>query len=168
MPPPGVPARLVLHRGQFVLYPKGKRLLTHRRARWAWWTVELFDGNGHCTWLKRWTLFSWRGWELYLHHWLHDDWSQHHHDHSRAMLSIGLWGAYTEHVLGQPAQRWHAPWARGFPATHRHYITLDTKTVWTLVLAWPQSHHSGFYVDGVRVGVQAYLRSPEATQQKRC
>ena len=62
---------------------------------------EVFDGGGRCIWLKRWTLLSACGWEVYLHHWLNDDWSQHHHDHSRAMLSIGLWGRYTEHLIDQ-------------------------------------------------------------------
>ena len=146
------------------LFPtaRGKRSVT------GWFHPELFDGNGRCVWLKRWTLVSIKGWELYLHHWLNDDWSTHHHDHSRSMLSIGVWGRYTEHVLDQPPRRWRAPWVRWFPAAHRHFITLDTSTVWTLVIAAPQSRRSGFWLNGHRVGTAEYLLSPAADQQKRC
>ena len=129
---------------------------------------DTFDGGGRCLWLWRWTLLSWHGWEVYLHHWVGDDWSHHHHDHSRSMVSVGLRGRYTEHILDQPDHSWAAPWVRYFPATHRHYITLNTPTVWTLVFAAPQRRHSGFWVRGERVGTVPYLRSPEAARQKRC
>ena len=84
------------------------------------------------------------------------------------MWSIGLWGRYTEHVLNGKSITWRAPWIRWFPATHRHYVTLNTPTVWTLVLAGPIVRYSGFWVDGQRLGSIGYLQSPHADQQKRC
>ena len=118
--------------------------------------------------MQRYTLLNWRGRHVYLHHWLNDDWSVHHHDHSRAMWSIGLWGRYTEHLHNGAVTKWRAPWIRRFPATHRHYITLDTPMAWTLVFAGPIVRFSGFWVGDQRFGAVGYLQSPHANQQKRC
>lgn len=128
---------------------------------------HVFDGGGRCVWLRRWTLFNRFGYALFLHYWLNDDWTVHHHDHSRAMVSIGLRGAYTEHFVDGTMASWKAPWVRHFPATHRHYVTLDTPTVWTLVLALPQTRKSWFWVNGRQMG-REYLSSDYADEQKRC
>ncbi len=134
----------------------------------AWFKKEIFDGGGRCRFLIRRTLAVWRGWDLYLHHWVNDDWSEHLHDHSRHMLSIGLCGSYTEWLDGGVARRWRAPWVRFFRATHRHRVVLNSPSVWTLIVAWPNSRHSAFFVDGQRVTPNRYFRSAWAQQQKRC
>jgi len=141
--------------------------LSKRPAPSGWFKKEVFEGGGRCKFLIRWTLFQWRGWDLYLHKWVSDDWSEHLHDHSRNMVSVGIWGSYTEHLEGS-TKRWRSPWIRLFPAAHRHRVVLNTKRVWTLILAWPNSHYSAFFVNGKRVGPNTYLRSAWADQQKRC
>ncbi len=117
--------------------------------------------KGFETYLHRSTLFSLCGWQLFLHRWFGDD-EPLLHDHSRSMLSIGLWGSYCEHLANGKARHWTAPWCRWFKATHTHYITLLSPTVWTLVLAGPQKRRSGFWIDGRWVWSPDYLRNNRA------
>ena len=74
-----------------------ERLLTRLFKR------EEINGNGRCsTYLYRW-LFQprrpralWRGFGIYLHKFVGDDWSRDLHDHPKRFVSIGLNGAYRE------------------------------------------------------------------------
>lgn len=153
------------------LTKRNERLPKTRLGRWIAerWPSEVFDGGGRCLWLRRWTLCERWGWSVFLHHWLNDDWSVHHHDHSRDMISIGLRGSYTEHLFDGTTRTFRAPWVRRFPAEHRHYITLETPTAWTLVIAMPIRRGSAFWVDGQPITAgSTYMNSPFADQQKRC
>lgn len=167
---------MALKRRTLVLNPAtgGVRVLEQSKrpvTRTTWFDrvfrLEVFDGGGRCVFLKRWTLLSVCGWDVYLHHWINDDWTEHLHDHSRHMLSIGLWGGYAE-MLSGGATWWSAPWVRFFRAEHRHRVIVAGKTCWTLIVAWPQSRGSFFYVGGERMNPTTYLRSPHAEAQKRC
>ena len=132
-----------------------------------WCPTVVFDGGGRCPHLRRFTLLAYAKWRLYLHQWIHDDWSLDLHDHSRRMISIGLMGSYTEQLLNGMRVTWKAPWIRCFPATHIHRVRLNTPAVWTLILAWPPSHNSAFYVQGQRVEVKKYMMT-HAKQQPQC
>ena len=134
-----------------------------------WWKPSIFDGDGRCVYLRRFQVAKYKEWRLYLHHWLHDDWSLHLHNHSRGMLSIGLWGSYTEELPHHQTARWRAPWIRYFPSTHQHRVILKTKTVWTLILAFPVTGKgSGFFVNGQYINSSLYMSSPLADQQPKC
>lgn len=122
---------------------------------------EEINGANRCpTYLYRWTLFQprrprslWRGFGIYLHKFVGDDWSLDLHDHPKRFISIGLRGAYIEWTpcemttfdvytdsdgnelarsdprpfgLGTAlqAKAFRAPWLRSFPASHTHRITL--------------------------------------------
>lgn len=78
---------------------------------------EEINGANRCpTYLHRWTLFQprrpralWRGFGVYLHKFVGDDWSRDLHDHPKRFVSIGLRGAYREVTPapgGQPQGRW--------------------------------------------------------------
>jgi hypothetical protein len=70
----------------------------------AWFRREEINGNGRCpTYLFRWTLFQprwawwpWKGFGIYLHKFVGDDWSRDLHDHPKRFISIGLKGSYIE------------------------------------------------------------------------
>lgn len=65
---------------------------------------EEINGNHRCpTYLIRWTLFQprrpralWRGFGVYVHKFIGDDWSRDLHDHPKRFISIGLRGQYVE------------------------------------------------------------------------
>jgi hypothetical protein len=122
---------------------------------------EEMDGNDRCPlYLVRWTLFQprwlrsfWRGFGIYVHKFVGDDWSLDLHDHPKRFISIGLKGSYREWTatpittqniystadgreiahgdekpLGFGEARigrvYRAPWIRTFPAHHIHRIEL--------------------------------------------
>lgn len=131
-----------------------------------WFKAEEINGGRRCpTYLYRWTLFqpavSWlKGFGVYLHHFVGDDWSRDYHDHPKRFVSIGLHGQYLEETpAGERVYR--APWIRTFPAEHVHRISMiDGGECWTLVIVFPATRPWGFwhlgqwihwrqYVDGV-------------------
>lgn len=65
---------------------------------------EAINGGERCpTYLHRWTIFQprwarwfWRGFGVYLHNFVADDWSRDLHDHPKRFISIGLRGRYRE------------------------------------------------------------------------
>lgn len=122
---------------------------------------EEINGAGRCpTYLIRWTLFQprrprgfWRGFGIYVHKFVGDDWSLDLHDHPKRFISIGLKGSYREwtpasmttqdvyssangtEIASGPvkpfgfgeamsARVFQAPWLRSFPANHVHRIEL--------------------------------------------
>ncbi len=121
---------------------------------------ESIDGHGRCpTYLHRWTLFQprwwrwlWRGFGVYLHKFVGDDWSRDLHDHPKRFISIGLKGAYREHswnpTTGESQTRvFVAPWVRTFPADHTHRLELleDRRPCWTLVFVLRTVREWGFW-----------------------
>jgi hypothetical protein len=129
---------------------------------------EPIDGHGRCpVYMHRWTLFQprwarwlWRGFGIYVHKFVADDWTRDLHDHPKRFISIGLAGSYLEvtrepvHPGKNPAlwvyrskrEKFTAPWLRTFPATHAHRLELiDGRPCWTLVIVLRTVREWGFW-----------------------
>jgi len=136
--------------------------------------LEEINGGNRCpTYLYRWTIFQprwarkfWRGFGIYVHRFVGDDWSRDLHDHPKRFISIGLKGSYVEWTPpaeGEHLQRmdiYRAPWIRTFPATHIHRITLreDRKPCWTLVIVLRSVREWGFWHAGLFIPWKDYVR----------
>lgn len=135
---------------------------------------EEINGGERCpTYLYRWTLFQprwarsfWRGFGIYIHKFVGDDWSRDLHDHPKRFISIGLNGSYVEWTphCDKPECLWarcyRAPWVRTFPAEHIHRITLtaDRQPCWTLVIVLRSVREWGFWHEGQWIHWKAYVR----------
>lgn len=110
--------------------------------------AEEINGAGRCaTYLYRWTVAKGRGWRLYLHRFVGDDWSRDLHDHPKRFISAGLWGSYLEETM-EGLRKFTAPWIRSFPAEHRHRLTTPWGECWTLVLVLKPVRTWGFWPKG--------------------
>lgn len=159
------------------------------------WLSSLFrheeiNGGDRCpTYLHRWTLFQprrprrlWRGFGVYLHKFVGDDWSLDLHDHPKRFVSIGLRGAYMELTPsfgslddedeGHSHNRriFRAPWIRTFPASHIHRIVLlsDRRPCWTLVIVLRAVREWGFWHRGMWLHWRGYVNSTIADERKDC
>ena len=138
---------------------------------------EEINGGEVCpTYLHRWTLLKIRGWVLYLHKFVGDDWSRDFHDHPSRFWSIGLWGRYVEETPSlvdgprYPAKTlYRAPWVRSFPAEHRHRIVLTGKRrpCWTLAIHGPQKRKWGFWQGSRFIPWRLYV-DEEAASNRTC
>lgn len=155
-------------------------------------TREEINGHGRCpTYLFRWTLWQprWaRGFGVYVHKFVGDDWSLDLHDHPKRFISIGLKGRYIEETLVRPPwvnrlgeqitnrsrhQVYQAPWVRTFPANHVHRIFGPTpeRPCWTLVIVLTHTREWGFWHAGSWIPWRSYVRgdySKLADQMKAC
>ena len=141
---------------------------------------EEINGNGRCpTYLHRWTLFQprmpkwfWRGFGIYLHKFVGDDWSLDLHDHPKRFWSIGLRGRYIEHRADGTTVTYRAPWIRSFPAEHRHRLTGPTPNdpCWTLVVVGAPVRDWGFWHFERFIPWRHYVApgSPEAAVSTSC
>lgn len=134
-------------------------------------TAEEINGRERCsTYLYRWVIAKRPHWAVYLHHFVGDDWSRDLHDHPKRFISIGLAGAYIEETAaGDRAFR--APWARSFPATHRHRLRVVGRGCWTLVIVLRAERDWGFWHEGRFIPWEDYVDGPEADiadQMKSC
>jgi len=161
-----------------------------------WFRLEEINGNYRCpTYLYRWTLFQpkwgrwfWRGFGIYIHQFVGDDWSLDLHDHPKRFISIGLWGSYIEWTPAKittydiyldangdeivrseerlfaldaaSGRTFRAPWFRTFPAEHIHRITLcaDRRPCWTLVIVLRAVREWGFWHAGQWIPWKDYVR----------
>lgn len=157
--------------------------------------VEEINGAHRCpTYLYRWTLFQprwpkrvWRGFGIYLHKFVGDDWSRDLHDHPKRFVSIGLHGGYIEQTFRDGAQFcpcdmfhehvrervYQAPWVRTFPADHTHRLRLraDRKPCWTLVIVLSHVREWGFWHRGDFIQWRDYVKgwaSDIADRMKAC
>lgn len=153
--------------------------------------LEEINGHGRCpTYLYRWTLFQpkrparlWRGFGIYLHHFVGDDWSRDLHDHPKRFISIGLKGAYVEETPRMDQygrayraftvdRTYRAPWIRTFPATHIHRLRLiNRRPCWTLVVVLRSVREWGFWHNGEWLHWKEYVRgaySAIADRMKTC
>jgi hypothetical protein len=146
--------------------------------RWLdrWFAREEISGGGRCpAYLYRWTLFQpkrpawWRGFGIYVHKFVGDDWSFDLHDHPKRFISIGLKGAYVEWTPDPFLSEWadirhprvyRAPWVRTFPADHVHRLELlePGKPCWTLVIVLRHVREWGFWHDGKFIPWRDYVR----------
>ena len=154
---------------------------------------EEINGANRCpTYLHRWTLFQprrprrlWRGFGVYLHKFVGDDWSLDLHDHPKRFISIGIKGRYIEHTppvawyeddedfaWPLPARLYTAPWVRTFPAEHIHRITLcdDRRPCWTLVIVLRHVREWGFWHCGMFMHWRNYVApgNTMADERKAC
>jgi hypothetical protein len=146
---------------------------------------EEINGANRCpTYLHRWTLFQprwprwlWRGFGIYLHKFVGDDWSRDLHDHPKRFISIGLRGGYIEYTPARirtehkvvDSRRYIAPWLRTFPAEHIHRITLlpNRHPCWTLVIVLWTVREWGFWHRGVFHHWRAYVAPGNAVADGR-
>lgn len=146
----------------------------------ALFRLEEINGGERCpTYLYRWTLFQprrprwfWRGFGVYLHNFVGDDWSRDLHDHPKRFISIGLKGRYVETtpvsadsmdvgelLTGFSHRVYAAPWLRTFPATHIHRLSLiDGQPCWTLVIVLRSVREWGFWHQGQWIHWKEYVR----------
>lgn len=101
--------------------------------------AEEINGRNRCpTYLYRWVMLKTRWFQVYLHHFVGDDWSLDLHDHPKRFISVGLWGWYIEETPFEPADsewarlgpvrtKFSAPWIRTFPAHYVHRLTVPIK-----------------------------------------
>lgn len=146
---------------------------------------EINGGNRCPTYLYRWTLFQprrpralWRGFGIYLHKFVGDDWSRDLHDHPKRFISIGLKGGYAEWTPRPNTPGFAdltvftAPWIRTFPANHIHRITLrsDRRPCWTLVIVLWHVREWGFWHLGEFIHWRTYVAPGNkiANEQKAC
>ena len=148
-------------------------------------THEEINGGNRCpTYLHRWTIFQprrprwlWRGFGIYLHQFVGDDWSRDLHDHPKRFVSIGLRGGYIEYTPATiqtdhrrtDSRRYHAPWLRTFPAEHIHRITLlpDRRPCWTLVVVLWHVREWGFWSRGQWIFWREYVAPENAVANAR-
>jgi hypothetical protein len=136
--------------------------------------IEEINGGERCpTYLYRWTIFQprrprwlWRGFGIYIHKFVGDDWSRDLHDHPKRFISVGLKGHYIEWTpsnrreFGENASQYQAPWLRTFPASHIHRITLcaDRQPCWTLVIVLRSVREWGFWHGGQWIHWKEYVK----------
>ena len=148
--------------------------------------LEEINGHNRCpTYLYRWTLFQprrprglWRGFGIYLHKFVGDDWSRDLHDHPKRVVSIGLKGAYVEERMRADSfsisttfRTFRAPWIRTFPAEHIHRLSLiDGRPCWTLVVVLWHVREWGFWHDERWIHWRSYVDKGNviADQRKAC
>lgn len=153
---------------------------------------EEINGAHRCpTYLHRWTLFQprrpkklWRGFGVYIHKFIGDDWSRDLHDHPKRFISIGLKGAYSEQTFRNNGARscpcdletehlttriYRAPWVRTFPANHTHRISLlpDRQPCWTLVIVLWHVREWGFWHKGTFMPWRSYVAPDNAIADSR-
>ncbi len=151
---------------------------------------EEINGANRCpTYLHRWTLFQprrpralWRGFGVYVHKFVGDDWSRDLHDHPKRFISIGISGSYVEQTFRGSAHEcpcdrfdehtiettYRAPWLRTFPAEHRHRLRLiDARPCWTLVIVLRSVREWGFWHRGVFHHWRAYVAPGNAIANSR-
>lgn len=132
---------------------------------------EEINGRHRCpTYLWRWTIGSTRWGKVYLHKFTGADWSYDLHDHPKRFISIGLWGSYLEETpTGR--RRYRAPWARTFPAHHRHRLSTPWGVCWTLVIVLRTVREWGFWHEGRFIPWEQYVDGAEsgiADKMKAC
>lgn len=140
---------------------------------------EEINGAGRCpTYLYRWFLLKTRWFNVYLHHFINDDWSLDLHDHPKRFISIGLRGRYVELTPdpkgGTKTRTWTAPWVRSFPADHIHRLRMargwlgEIEDCWTLVITLKAVRPWGFWHLGKFIGWREYVDSETADEMKAC
>lgn len=152
---------------------------------------EEINGAHRCpTYLHRWTLFQprwarwlWRGFGVYIHKFVGDDWSRDLHDHPKRFISVGLYGRYFEETPGESwyegndeapsrIRAYRAPWVRTFPAEHIHRIFLaeDRRPCWTLVIVLRHVREWGFWNSGMFMHWRGYVDAGNklADERKAC
>lgn len=131
--------------------------------------MEEINNGGRCpTYMYRWRLLRLPWVQVYLHHFVKDDWSKDRHDHPKRFISIGLSGCYIEETP-QGERTYRAPWVRTFPATHIHRLRLiDQKPCWTVVIVLKVVREWGFWSEGRWVRWDRYVHSSLAAKSKHC
>lgn len=142
---------------------------------------EEINGDGLCpTYLYRWTLLRiGKGFAIYLHKFVGDDWSLDLHDHPKRFWSIGLRGGYIEMAPNPDkwdslrplvAHCWSAPWFRTFPADHIHRLVGPTpeRPCWTLIITGTPVRQWGFWRGAQWVPWRQYVNSADASTYRSC
>lgn len=161
-----------------VWFYKWKGAIVTERILTRLFKLEEINGHERCpSYMYRWTLFqprrpAWlKGFGVYVHKFVGDDWTRDMHDHPKRFISIGLAGRYIEVTpLGlvpatdqsgafERRTLYSAPWIRTFPATHIHRIELlpDRRPCWTLVIVLKTVREWGFWPKGVWMPWRKYV-----------
>lgn len=150
---------------------------------------EEINGRNRCpTYAYRWFVARTRWFNIYIHHFVGDDWSLDLHDHPKRFISIGLKGSYVEYTpdsyivgLGQKFQIFNAPWFRSFPANHIHRLVMvrsggangtheKIHDCWTLVITLKAVRQWGFWHKGNFMPWRDYVEGKDgiADKMKAC
>jgi hypothetical protein len=131
--------------------------------------LEEINGELCPTYMFRWRLLRLPWFQIYLHHFVGDDWAGDRHDHPKRFVSIGLSGEYVEETP-EGERIYRAPWIRTFPATHTHRIRLSKpeQDCWTVVIALRAVRDWGFWHAGRWIHWELYVGSATATKMKSC
>lgn len=117
------------------------------------WREQLRCTTG--IYLERWYLETPFG-SIRLHHWLHGDDARHHHSHPWHFITIVLLGSYVDRTA-TGEDRLHIGSVRFRKAEHEHYVDLDSKSCWTLLLTGPRIRRWGFRVNRKFVKANKYF-----------
>lgn len=139
----------------------------HRLLNRLFGQAEEINGPERCsTYLYRWELFRTSWGKVYVHRFVGDDWSLDLHDHPKRFVSIGIWGSYLEETSAG-FRRYCAPWARTFPAEHRHRLMTPWGECWTLLLVLKTVREWGFWHDGQFYPWRSYVDGADAALADR-
>lgn len=118
--------------------------------------------------MTRYTMWEGVGRAVYLQKFHNGDWSRAPHDHPRLFLSIGLCGAYMEHIYhlgtGRELLQGHrsvyrvAPFLNIIEAARVHRIVHVESETWTLCFVGGRVREWGFYPNGVFVPSKKYIK----------
>lgn len=142
---------------------------------------EEINGRERCpTYLYRWFLLKTRWFNIYLHHFVGDDWSLDLHDHPKRFISVGLKGRYveltpaTDGTENKRRRTFRAPWIRTFAADHIHRLVMvrrwngELEDCWTLVITLKAVRPWGFWHLGHFIGWREYVGGEIADKMKAC
>lgn len=119
---------------------------------------EEINGNGRCpAYLYRWIVAKRKRFNVYIHHFVGDDWSLDLHDHPRRFITIGIWGWYVE--KNENGEKYYSsPWIRSFRAEHKHRIMTPEKNCWTIaIVIKPSTREWGFWNEGQFIPWRQYV-----------
>lgn len=120
----------------------------------ARWNEELHCAEG--VYVRRWWVETpW--FSVRLHHWLHSDDDRNPHDHPWPFITFILKGNYTD--VGDVFQRCSAGHFYYREATHKHWVRLESKDAWTLVMTGPKVRNWGLWVQGRFTRSAEYFRA---------
>lgn len=126
--------------------------------------VEHINSGGDVPYLVRFVLLRSKWINVYVHHFVGDDWARDPHDHPKRFVTIGLWGSYNEFVYPPGTDsnyklvHHRSPWIRTFPAEHTHRIeAAEHGNVWTLVFSGPWYREWGFVQNGKWIKWNEYV-----------
>lgn len=116
---------------------------------------EEVNGAGRCeTYLYRWIVKRTKHGNIYIHHFVGEDWAIDLHDHPKDNLSIGVHGSYVD-ISERGSRIYKAPFVRFFQADYKHRIV--ARDCWTILFVGPHVKQWGFFRHGCWIPWNLYV-----------